>query len=102
MVKKVFKVLGITLLCLILAIAIIVGTYAIYLSCQYYRIEDNQTLDITNNKQALVTTNNKYSISTYNIGFGAYAQNFSFFMDTGTMLDGIEVAGTSSRAISRI
>ena len=101
MVKKVFKVLGITLLCLILAIAIIVGTYAIYLSCQYYRIEDNQTLDITNNKQALVTTNNKYSISTYNIGFGAYAQNFSFFMDTGTMLDGTEVAGTSSRAISK-
>ena len=101
MVKKVLKVLGITLLCLILAIAIIVGTYAIYLSCQYYRIEDNQTLDITNNKQALVTTNNKYSISTYNIGFGAYAQNFSFFMDTGTMLDGTEVAGTSSRAISK-
>ena len=101
MVKKVFKVLGITLLCLILAIAIIVGTYAIYLSCQYYRIQDNQVLEITNNKQPLVATNSKYSISTYNIGFGAYAQNFSFFMDTGTMLDGTEVAGTSSRAISK-
>lgn len=31
-----------------------------------------------------VELDKKYSITTYNIGFGAYSQDFDFFMDGGT------------------
>lgn len=85
-----------------IVILVVVG-YVIYISCQYYRIEDNKTYtnNIENNQANVVKINTKYSVTTYNIGFGAYNHDFSFFMDSGVMLDGKKVNGKNSKAKSK-
>ena len=42
-----------------------------------------------------------YSVSTYNIGFGAYSQDFTFFLDTGYDENGEETCGYYSKAKSK-
>lgn len=77
------KVLRIFLLAF-LALIVIVGGYASYLTFNYYRIEDNKVNNIDNNDGLqTIKVDTEYSILTYNIGFGAYSQDFSFFMDGG-------------------
>lgn len=95
---KWIKITAFTLLGLIGLILLILGGYVLYLSIQYYRIKDHQALSTTNNLEALVQLDTNYSISTYNIGFGAYSQDFSFFMDSGVMKNGKKVSGTGSTA----
>ena len=92
--KTFFRVIAILLLIIILT----VGTYVLYVIFQYKRIEDNQNISVNNNPTQLVQVGQEYSISTYNIGFGAYAQDFSFFMDKGETLDGKKLQGTGSVA----
>ncbi len=96
--KKIFKITLWTIISLILLVVLILGGYLIYLSAQYYRIEDNQVLEVSNASENLVSLNTNYTISTYNIGFGAYTHDFSFFMDSGEMLDGTKTQGTGSKA----
>lgn len=96
--KKSLKIISIVLASLIGLVVLILLGYLIYLSCQYYRIEDNTALDVTNNQSSYVSLNQSYSISTYNIGFGAYTHDFDFFMDSGEMLDGTKTSGSGSRA----
>lgn len=94
--KKAIKVVTIV----ILSIVALVGMYLAYISIQFYRIDDEQdlTAQIENNSDGSLTVNNTYSIATHNIGFGAYTKEFSFFMDSGVMKTGEEVAGTNSTA----
>lgn len=92
------KITAFILLSILALVILVAGSYIIYLSIQYYRIEDNQVLAIDRNIETKVALNTDYSISTYNIGFGAYTQDFSFFMDSGTMKNGKKVTGTGSTA----
>lgn len=96
--KKTLKIICFTLLSIIGLILLVLAGYVIYLSCTYYRIEDNQVLEIENNQVQQISLNEEYSITTFNIGFGAYSQDFDFFMDTGEMLDGTKTSGSGSRA----
>ncbi|MPM71817.1 hypothetical protein SDC9_118788 [bioreactor metagenome] len=84
-----------------MALIIFVVGYIAYMQINYYRIEDNQSLEITNNKKENLKTGKNYSAVTYNIGFGAYDHDYSFFMDTGKMEDGTDVVGEHSRAASK-
>ncbi len=93
-----WKILLKTLISLVCIVIIIVGGYVIYLSAQYYRIEDYTAVAVSNNQTAKLLLGETYSIGTYNIGFGAYGQDFSFFMDSGETLDGKKLQGTGSRA----
>ncbi|MCI8505706.1 MAG: endonuclease [Lachnospiraceae bacterium] len=68
---------------------------------QYYRIEDNQVIVTENNKEELIKSGTPYTLMTYNIGFGAYSDDYTFFMDTGEMKDGRKTAGASARAKSK-
>ena len=95
--KKFIKIFSIVLISLVL---VVVG-YLAYVLISYYRIEDNLELEIENNQEAVLDLNKEYTITTYNIGFGAYEQNYSFFMDTGEMLDGTKTKGIHSRALSK-
>jgi hypothetical protein len=64
------------------------GGYCGYIILSYDRIGD---VSLEVEKHAIkekVTTDQIYSVSTYNIGFGAYNQDYSFFMDEGYMKDG--------------
>ena len=81
--KKRWKILiGIVALLLLLVIG-----YVVYVLTAYHRIGD-MTLAAENNAKSgeftAVEKDTEYSIMSYNIGFGAYEEDFGFFMDGGT------------------
>ena len=91
--KKTLKVA----LYILLALVLIVLAYVVYVFAAYYRVEDWQTLDVvqfsvqdhtTGGESALPMesapqTGVTYRVSSANIGFGAYSDDYSFFMDGG-------------------
>lgn len=86
-VKLTLKTIGIIFLTLL----ILLGAYVIYFVSSYYRIEDKVELEVENPVEAIdepiterVQVNTPYTVTSYNIGFGAYSDDFSFFMDGGT------------------
>ena len=97
--KKIIKAVGFSLLAVVLLFALIVGGYVGYVAIQYYRIDDNLALTVDNCPTSCVQTDTQYSVVTYNLGFGAYSPEYSFFMDTGVMDDGTEVAGIYAKGI---
>ena len=99
--KRGLKIAGISVLIAVSLVVLILLSYVAYLAVGYYRIADNLSVSVENNKTAEVTIGEEYTISTYNIGFGAYTQDFDFFMDSGVMKDGTEVTGTRARANSK-
>lgn len=85
--KKAVKVVGMILASLVL----IVGVYAAYLILSYHRLEDHQTLAVeapvsgeVSEQKILLEDAREFTIVTANLGFGAYDQEFDFFMDGGT------------------
>ncbi len=85
MTKKILK----TIFSIIAIIIAIVIAYFAYVLISYYRIEDNQQLDVTTTKSSdnldeTIKANTSYRISSANLGFGAYSDDYSFFMDGGT------------------
>ena len=97
MARKIGKVVLGIFLVLIAAVA----AYVIYMQIQYYRIEDFTEIDTQNPKQEMVKEGTAYRIMTYNVGFGAYSDDYSFFMDTGEMKDGTKTVGKHARALSK-
>ena len=84
--KKAGKRIGI----IILVILLIVAAYLVYVMVSYHRLPDKLTLEVnrTGNQAAFeedrqVEVGKYYWIMTYNIGFGAYRNDYSFFMDGG-------------------
>lgn len=71
-------------LAVLLVLVIALGAYVAYLFIDYDRIEDNLSLDIADNTQSLVPVDDELKVVSYNIGFCAYTQDFSFFMDGGS------------------
>ena len=78
--KKFKRIINISLL-FILVLVLGVGGYCGYILLSYKRIGDT-SLDIESkaNKEVL-KINETYNMATYNIGFGAYSQDFTFFLD---------------------
>lgn len=99
--KKIIKAVCFTLLSAVLLFVLIAGGYVGYVALQYYRIEDNLALEIVNCPQSSVEADTEYSVVSYNLGFGAYSPEYTFFMDTGVMDDGTEVAGVYAKGISK-
>ena len=93
-----YKILLRVVAIIIAVILVVVGGYVIYISAQYYRIEDNESVELFNNQTTKVVLGEEYSVSTYNIGFGAYTHDFSFFMDSGITKDGKKIKGKDSVA----
>ena len=93
--KKPFKILLLVLLVLVL---VVLG-YVIYVFASYDRIEDNLTLKVNRPEQAAaqdvqtpqasqpqtaqIPIGETLSLTSWNIGFGAYTDDYSFFMDGG-------------------
>lgn len=83
------------------ALVLFVLCYVGYILLSYYRIEDNYTLTIEDgSSEEVVEVGKSYTISTYNIGFGAYSQDYTFFLDSGYLPDGTVVTGYYSTARS--
>lgn len=101
---KLFKSIPLLLravVCALLAVLLLVAGYVVYMLATYNRIPDNQELAVENNQHAALKAGEEYTALSYNIGFGAYTPEFTFFMDTGEMLDGTKTQGSSSWAASR-
>lgn len=93
---------------ILLVIIFIVSGYIIYVASSFYRIQDNQTLDIDRSKIEQidqiknVDINKEMKVTTYNIGFGAYDPEYSFFLDIGHEKEtNKETVGKYSRAKSK-
>ncbi|MBR5740193.1 MAG: hypothetical protein IKX81_02745, partial [Firmicutes bacterium] len=74
------------ILALILILVLVVGAYVGYVLLTFHRIEDNQVLEVSGNApMASVDTDPTliYDLTDWNIGFAAYTDQFSFFMDGG-------------------
>lgn len=81
MLKKIIKIIcGI-----IIAAALIFLIYLAYVLISYHRVQDNLTLDISGqaSKEA-ISYGETYRLVSANCGFGAYSDDYSFFMDGGT------------------
>ncbi|MBR3560465.1 MAG: endonuclease/exonuclease/phosphatase family protein [Oscillospiraceae bacterium] len=91
-VKKILKIV----LCVVLALVIVVGGYLAYVFIDYHRLSDRQELTVhvlykggvllDNDDYPTIepATGTRYRIASYNIGFGAYSDDYGFFMDGGT------------------
>ena len=76
---------GVTvLLCLLAGLLLVTGIYVIYVFVDYYRLEDNLTLEVTGEASEQLRTGESFRVVSYNIGFGAYGPDYTFFMDGGT------------------
>ncbi len=98
---KLFKKILKSAIIIVIACIVLVLGYCGYVLIQYYRIDDNLVLEVENNTNLQVETNTTYTIASYNIGFGAYDQEYSFFLDEGTKLDGTVTTGIYSKAVSK-
>ena len=78
--KKALKIAG----CVLLALVILVLGYVAYVFLDYHRIEDNLTLTAQGSAASSAQPGVPYTVVSYNIGFGAYEDDYSFFMDGGT------------------
>lgn len=66
-------------------IIVLIGCYCGYVVFSYSRIEDGVSAEVVNKaEQESVREYQEYIIVTQNLGFGAYTQDFTFFMDGGT------------------
>lgn len=81
--KKLLRRTLLSLACLLLALLLIVGGYLAYVLIAYHRIGDEDTA-IHARATGTLAAGEEYNILTWNIGFAAYSQDFSFFMDGGT------------------
>ena len=79
MLRKAWKIV----LAVVLALLVVVLGYVAYVFIDYHRIGD-QELTVERNAAAAVEAGKEYGILSYNIGFGAYEDDYSFFMDGGT------------------
>lgn len=87
-----FKQIMRIIICIILALILLVGGYLLYANIAYYRLEDHLSLETTGiASQSLISTNETHRIASANIGFGAYSDDYTFFMD----------GGKESRALSK-
>ncbi len=82
--KRVTKKILKAVLCVILAVVLVAVGYLSYVLLSYSRIEDNQPITpLKTGADEAVKTGESYTAVIQNIGFGAYTQDFTFFMDGG-------------------
>ncbi|MCR4695209.1 MAG: endonuclease/exonuclease/phosphatase family protein [Pseudobutyrivibrio sp.] len=81
MIKKILK----AALAICVAIVLVIVAYMAYVLIAYHRIEDMTRLEVIEGGSfEQIETGKEYTISSSNMGFGAYSDDYSFFMDGGT------------------
>ena len=100
-IRKTSLIVGIVLSGLVTAVVVGAGSYVGYIIASYNRV-GNVKLDIDNKAtKEVVNVNEDLTAVTYNIGFGAYSQNYTFFLDTGYDDEGNETCGHWSKGRSK-
>ncbi len=78
--KKAAKIIGIIALVLL----VIAAGYVIYVFASFTRLPDNLELDIVQDRSDIAADGRTYTLLSWNLGFGAYSDDYTFFMDGGT------------------
>ena len=99
--KKGLKISLITIAIVIGLIIVLAGGYVGYIFLSYSRLGDMDLSVDSKSTLEYVDVNTQYSCTTYNIGFGAYSQDYTFFMDTGYDEYGNETCGKYGKAFSK-
>ena len=90
-----------TILLFILVLVLGAGSYCGYIIFSYKRI-GNVSLEVESRAiDNVLLVNETYNMATYNIGFGAYSQDYTFFLDTGYDINEKETCGYYSTARSK-
>lgn len=71
------------LIWLVLVALFCVLGYVAYVLLSYHRVEDNLALKPAGAADKRLTAGEEYSALSWNMGFGAYSDDYSFFMDGG-------------------
>ncbi|MBR2188281.1 MAG: endonuclease/exonuclease/phosphatase family protein [Eubacterium sp.] len=73
------------MICILAGVVIIAAAaYVLYVFASYYRLEDNlELMPEGNSKYTAVPDGQTLTIVSYNVGFGAYSDDYTFFMDGG-------------------
>ncbi len=88
--KRFMRTAAVVIICAL----VVCAAYIIYVFSAYYRLSDNQALNIEGDG-APARCGDVYSAVSYNIGFGAYSEDFGFFMDGGKNARGRSVGEVS-------
>lgn len=72
-----------TLVCVVLALFVLVAGYFGYYTLSYSRIGDKALTPDSGSNQSKMSSTKSYSLLSWNVGFGAYSDDYSFFMDGG-------------------
>ncbi len=96
-IAKVFTIIG----SIIGAVIVIAGGYVVYVLLSYNRIGDTSLSIDKGATQSELKVGDAYSAASYNLGFGAYSQDYTFFLDTGYDADGNPTSGHWSTARSK-
>ena len=78
-VGTVFATLG----CILGVVVLVAGSYVGYILLSYNRIGNVDLIVGRKSTLKEVSVGTSYKALTYNLGFGAYSQDFTFFLDTG-------------------
>ena len=78
MLKKALKTVAI----LLLALIVVAGGYVAYVFIDYHRLPD--TDEALEPAGVPIAVNAPLTLASWNLGFGAYSDDYSFFMDGGT------------------
>jgi endonuclease/exonuclease/phosphatase family metal-dependent hydrolase len=83
---KALRKIGRIVLSIVLAVVILAVAYVAYVLIAYHRLPDNVELEISRPVKygSAPLTGREYKIVSWNIGFGAYEDDYGFFMDGGT------------------
>ncbi len=81
--SRAWRIAAITAASLVGAILLGAVSYLLYVVFSYYRVEDKQELTVYGEAVGAVPVGDELTLVTYNIGFGAYSDDYSFFMDEG-------------------
>lgn len=85
--KKGWKTALKAVLCVLLVLVLMVGSYVAYVFIAWYRLEDQLPLTVEKTGDEAgspLSVGQTYRVVSYNVGFGAYSDDYSFFMDGGT------------------
>ena len=83
--KKQRKKIWVAIASVLGTLVLLAGAYVIYVIASFERIADLQPIMVEGmpGEKEYPATGKMYMILTSNIGFGAYSQEFSFFLDGG-------------------
>lgn len=97
--RKIYKVIGIILLIIIIALAAFIG----YLTVREYRPDAVESVEVSEGIRIL-SEDDSFIVLTYNTGYGALSRGEDFFMDGGSKVrpDSKDVVGENLAGISAI